>query len=37
MEELPADRASIEMVNTQWERDEASFIGVSLMARLVSP
>ena len=37
IELLPAVRASMEMVNTQCDRDDASFIGVSLMARFVSP
>ena len=37
IEVLPAVRASMEMVNTQCDRDDASFMGVSLIARLVSP
>lgn len=34
---LPLRRASSIMVNMQWLRDEAWFMGVSDMVRLVSP
>mmetsp|Transcript_15941 Transcript_15941/g.55606 ORF Transcript_15941/g.55606 Transcript_15941/m.55606 type:complete len:455 (+) Transcript_15941:749-2113(+) len=37
MTSLPCGRASMEMVKMQCEREEARFIGVSAMARLVSP
>lgn len=33
----PAGRASMLIVNIQWLREELGFIGVSLIARLVSP
>lgn len=33
----PISRASMESVNMQCERDEFGFIGVSLIARFVSP
>lgn len=35
--ESPGLRASRCMVNTQWEREEAMFIGVSAIMRFVSP
>ena len=34
---LPFSRTSMAMVKMQWERDDAMFIGVSAMARFVSP
>lgn len=37
MTSVPAGRASMLIVKIQWLRDELGFIGVSLMARLVSP